>query len=361
MGSFSPLPFTSLLFMSICKDSSDNHFAFFAFLFLGDGLDQCLVHDWETELNRHKYSVTPHCFRGSSHFRGDVVPVCFSVQLLSRVWLFATPWAAAHQASMSITNSRSLPKLMSIELVMPSNHLILCHPLLLLPSIFPSIRIFSNESFLHIRWPEYWSFSFNISPSIEHSGLISFRMDWIDLLAVQGTLKSLLQHRSSKASILQCSTFFIVQLSHPYRILGKPESWLDGPLLYVFKLLQFFSLLFLSPFPWLSQSCSWGLPQFSLIYVIPQIRTHPLCLYTKDTPLTQCNWIKRYLFKFIDASRELLHRWESREHGAPFPGTCDLPATGPLESLPSTSLLDHSLLLCVYSLLASYLESPPIF
>ena len=123
-----------------------------------------------------------------------------SVLSLSRVRLFATPWTTAHQASLSITNSWSLPKLMSIESVMPSNHLILCHPLLLLPSIFPSISVFSNESALHIRWPKYWSFSFKISPSNEHPGLISFRMDWLDLLAVQGTLKSLLQHHSSKAS-----------------------------------------------------------------------------------------------------------------------------------------------------------------
>ena len=129
------------------------------------------------------------------------------------VLLFATPWTAAHQASLSITNSRSLPKLMSIRLVMPSNHIILCCPLLLLPSIFPSIRVFSNESALHIRWPKYRSFSFNISPSNEHPGLISFRMDWLDLLAVQGTLKSF-QHHSSKASIW-CSAFFTVQLSHP--------------------------------------------------------------------------------------------------------------------------------------------------
>ena len=124
-------------------------------------------------------------------------------------------WIAALQASLSITNCRSLPKPMSIELVMPFNHLILCRPLLLPPSIFPSIRVFSNESILHIRWPKYWSFSFSISPSNEHPGLISFRMDWLDLLAVQGTLKSLLQHHSSKASIHRCSAFFIVQLSHP--------------------------------------------------------------------------------------------------------------------------------------------------
>ena len=138
-----------------------------------------------------------------------------SVQSLSRVQLFATPWTAAHQASLSITNSRSLLKPMSVELVMPSNHLILCHPLLP-PSIFPSISIFSNESVLRIRWPKYWSFSFSISPSNEYSELISFRMDCLDLLAVQGTLKSLLQHHSSKASILRHSAFFIVQLSHLY-------------------------------------------------------------------------------------------------------------------------------------------------
>ena len=132
-----------------------------------------------------------------------------------------TPWTAARQASLSIINSWSLLKLMSIELVMPSNHLILCCPLLLLPSIFPSIRIFSNESVLPIRWPKYWSFSFSTSPSNEYSGLISFRMDRLDLLAVQGTLKSLLQHHSSKASILQHSAFFIVQLSHPYMTPGK--------------------------------------------------------------------------------------------------------------------------------------------
>ena len=144
-----------------------------------------------------------------------------SVQLLSRVQLFVTPWSAACQASLSITNSWSLLKLMYIESVMPSNHLILCRPLLLLPSIFPSIRVFSKESVLCIRWPKYWSFSSSISPSNEYSGLISFRMDWLDLLAVQGTLKSLLQHYSSKASILQCSAFFIVQLLHPYTTTGK--------------------------------------------------------------------------------------------------------------------------------------------
>ena len=142
--------------------------------------------------------------------------VLSSVESLSRVWLFVTPWIAACQASLSITNSQSLFKLMSIELVMPSNHLILCHPFLLLPSIFPSIRVFSNESVLHISWPKIWRFS--ISPSNEYLGLISFRIDWFYLLAVQGTLKSLLQHHSSKASILWRSAFFTVQLLHPYII-----------------------------------------------------------------------------------------------------------------------------------------------
>ena len=144
-----------------------------------------------------------------------------SVQSLSRVRLFATPWIAARQASLSITNSQSLLKLMSIESVMPSSYLIFCRPLLLLPPIPPSIRVFSSESALHIRWPKYWSFSFSISPSNEHPGLISFRMDWLDLLAVQGTLKSLLQYHSSKASIFWCSAFFTVQLSHPYMTTGK--------------------------------------------------------------------------------------------------------------------------------------------
>ena len=143
-------------------------------------------------------------------------------QLLSCVWLFATPWTAARQASLSITNSQSSLKLMSIKSVMPSSHLIPWDPLLLPPSIFPSIRVFSNESVLHIRWwPKYWSFSFSLSSSNEYSGLISFRMDWLDLLAVQGTLKSLLQHHSSKSSIFRCLAFFIVPLSHPYMTTGK--------------------------------------------------------------------------------------------------------------------------------------------
>ena len=155
-------------------------------------------------------------------FINSCVPQIFSsVQSLCCVQLFETPWTAARQASLSITDSRSLLRLMSIKSVMPSNHLILCHPLLLLPSVFPNIRIFSKESVLYFRWPKYWSFSFSISLSNEYSGLISFRNDWLDLLAVQRTLKSLLQHHSSKASVLQCSAFFMVQLSHPYMTTGK--------------------------------------------------------------------------------------------------------------------------------------------
>ena len=153
-------------------------------------------------------------------FLNTTVPFS-SVQSLSRVRLLTTPWTAAHQASLFFTNSWNLLKLKSTKLVMPSNHLILCGPLLLLPPIPPSIRVFSNESVLHIRWPKYWIFSFSISPSNEYSGLISFRMDWLNLLVVQGTLKTPLQHHSSKASVLWCSAFFVVQLSHPYMTTGK--------------------------------------------------------------------------------------------------------------------------------------------
>ena len=157
-----------------------------------------------------------------------------SVQLLSRVRLFVTPWITACQASLSITNSWSSPRLTSIESVMPSSHLILCRPLLLLPPISPSIRVFSNESTLRMRWLKYWTFSFSIIPSKEHPGLISFSMDWLNLLAVQGTLKSLLQHHSSKAWILQLSAFFTVQLSHPYMTTGKTIALtrLDEPLFW---------------------------------------------------------------------------------------------------------------------------------
>ena len=154
----------------------------------------------------------------------DIVSQFSSVQLLSRVRLFATPWTTAPQASLSITSSQSLPKLMSIELVMPSSHLILCCPLLFLPPTPPSIRVFSSESALHVRWPKYQNFSLSISPFNEHPGLI-FRMDWLDLLAAQGTLKSVLQHHSSKASIFESSAFFTVQLSHPYMTTGKTIAW----------------------------------------------------------------------------------------------------------------------------------------
>ena len=154
-------------------------------------------------------------------YTGQIKQSHQSVQSLRHVWLFATPWTATQQASLSTTNSQSLLKLISVESVMPCNYLILCHPLLLLPPIPPSIRVFSNESTLRMRRPKYWSFSFSISPSKEIPGLISFRMDWVDLLAVQGTLKSLLQHHSSKASILRHSAFFMAQLSHPYMTTGK--------------------------------------------------------------------------------------------------------------------------------------------
>ena len=175
---------------------------------------------------------------------------CLVAQLLSHVQLFVILWTTAHQASLSFTISQSLLKLMSIESVMPSNHLILCCLLLLLPSIFPSIRVFSKELALHIMWPKYWSFSFNISPSNDHSGLISFRMDWLDLLAVQGTRKSLLQHHSSKASILQCSAFFMVQLSHPYMSIGKTialtrQTFVGKVMSLLFNMLSRFVIAFL--------------------------------------------------------------------------------------------------------------------
>ena len=171
-------------------------------------------------------------------------------QSLSCVRLFATPWTAARQASLSITNSQSPPKPMSIESVRPSNHLILCRPFLLLPSTFPSIRVFRNESALHIRWPKYWSFSFNISPSNEHPRLISFRMDWLDLLSVQGTLKSLLQYHTSKASILWYSAFFVVQLSHPHMTTRKTialtrRTFVDKVMSLLFNILSRLVITFL--------------------------------------------------------------------------------------------------------------------
>ena len=176
---------------------------------------------WGSAVN---FAIRYYFWTAQWHFVEIQIYVILSVQF-SRSFVSdsATPWTGAHQASLFITNSRSLPNLMSIELVMPSNHLILCWPLFL-PSVFPSIRVFSNESALHIRWPKYWSFSFNISPSNEHPGLISFRMDWLDLLATQGTLRSLLQHHSSKAWILLLSAVFIVQLLHPYMTTGKTTA-----------------------------------------------------------------------------------------------------------------------------------------
>ena len=190
-------------------------------------------------------------FGHSRHITQITVKTCFqfsSIQSLHQVWLFGTPWTAARQVSLSITNSWSLLKLMSIELVIPSNHLILCHPLLFLPSIFPSIRVFSNES-VHIRWPKYCSFSFSISPSNEYLRLISFRMDWLDLLAVQGTLEGL-EHHSAKASILQHSAFFIVQLSHPYMTTGKTitltrQTFVSKVMSLLFNMLSRLAIVFL--------------------------------------------------------------------------------------------------------------------
>ena len=173
-----------------------------------------------------------------------ILGVFSSVLLLSDVRLFATPWTAALQASLSITSSQSLLKLMSVESVIPTNHLILCHPLFLPPSIFPNIRVFSSESVLCIRWPKYWSFSFSISPSNEYSGLISFRIDWFDLLGVQGILKSLLQHHSSKASILKLSASSIVQLSHPYMTTGKTIAFTRQTFVFCNLCCRVMSLLF---------------------------------------------------------------------------------------------------------------------
>ena len=198
-----------------------------------------------------------------------------SVQSLSHVRLFAIPWTTACQASLSITNSWSLPKFMCIESMMPSNHLILCRSLLLLPSILPSIRVFSNESALQIRWSKYWSFSFNMSPSNEHPGLISFRMDWLDLLKVQGTLKSLFQHHSSKASILLCSAFFILQLSHPYITTGKTIALTRWT--FVGKLMSLlFNMLSRLVITFLPRSkhllISWLQSPFAVILEPPQIK-----------------------------------------------------------------------------------------
>ena len=201
---------------------------------------------------------------------------CSSVQLLSRVRLFVIPWITARQASLSITDSQSPPKPVTIKSVMPSNHLILCRPLLLLPSIFPSIRVFSDESALLIRWPKYWSFSFNISPSNEHRGLISYRMDWLDLLAIQGTLKSLLQHHSSKASILWLSAFCIVQFSHPYMTTGitialTRRTFVDKVMFLLFNMLSRLVITFLP-----RSKClliSWLQPPCAVILEPPKIKS----------------------------------------------------------------------------------------
>ena len=209
----------------------------------------------------HKHQWLPHLYVDSS--------VQFSHSVVSDS---VTPWTPAHQASLSITNSQSLLKLMSIESVMPFSHLTLCFPLILPPSIFPSIRVFSNESALHIRWPEYWSFSFNISPSNEHPGLISFRMDWLDLLAVQGTLKSLLQNHSSKASVFWLSGFFIVQLSHPYMTTRKTIAltrwtFVGKVMSLLFKTLSRLVIIFL-PRSMLTVAC------FYCIFLSPIISSH---------------------------------------------------------------------------------------
>ena len=207
--------------------------------------------------------------------------VSHSVQSLSRVRLFVTPWIAARQASLPITNSRSSLRLTSTESVMPSSHLILCGPLLLLPPIPPSIRVFSNESTLHMRWTKYWSFSFSISLSNEHLGLISFRMDWLDLLAAQGTLKSLLQHHSSKASVLQCSAFFTVQLSYPYTTTGKTialtrRTFVDKVMSLLFNMLSRLVITFLPRSKHLL--ISWLQSPSAVIFGAPKIKCNTSAL-----------------------------------------------------------------------------------
>ena len=216
-----------------------------------------------------------------------------SVQLLSRVRLFATPWTAAHQASLSITNSLSPPKPMSIESVIPSNHLILCGPLLVLPPVFPSIRIFSNESALCIRWPKYWSFSFNISPSNEHPGLISFRMDWLDLFSVQVTLKSLLQYHSSKESIIQHSAFFIVLLSHPYM---TRQTFVGKVMSLLFNMMSRLVITFLPRSKHLL--ISWLQSPSAVIFEPPKNKSQPLFLHIMI--LNKCWLVLSYcIFSFV--------------------------------------------------------------
>ena len=217
-----------------------------------------------------------------------------SVQSLSHVLLFAIPWIAARQASLSITNSRSLLKFMSIKLVMPSSHLILCRPLLLLSPVLPSIRVFSNESTLRMRWPKYWSFSFSISPSNEHPGLISFRMDWLYLLAVQGTLKSFIQH-SSKTAILPCSAFFTVQLSHPYMTTGKTISLTRRT--FVGKVMSMLCNMLLRLVITKHLLISWLQSPSTVILEPPKIKS--------DTLFTVSPSISHYIYLFILVSLEI--------------------------------------------------------
>ena len=217
-----------------------------------------------------------------------------SVQSLNHVQLFVTAWTSAHQASLSTTNSQSSPKPMSIELVMPSNHLVLCCPPFLLPSIFPSIRVFSNESALCIRWPKYWNFSFSINPFNEYSGLISFRMDWLDLLAVQGTLKSLLQQHSSKASILWRSAFFVVQLSHPYMTTGKTialtrRTFVDKVMFLLFNMRSRLVITFLPRSKYLL--ISWLQSPTAVILEPKKIKSDTVPLFSHLSPMKWWDWM----------------------------------------------------------------------
>ena len=222
---------------------------------------------------------------------------------------FVTPWTAAYQASLSITNSWSLLKLMSVELVMPSNHLILCHPLLLLPSIFPRIGFFSKESVIPIRWPKYWTFSFSISPSNEYSGLISLRIDWFDFLAVQGTLKSLLQHHSSKASILYRSAFFMVQLSHAYMTTGKTidlTKWLT----YTWSILQKFKFNYTSKV----HSSKASILQHSAFFIVQL--SHPYMTIGKTIALTRWTFVDKVMFLLFNMLSKVGHSFSSKEQAS---------------------------------------------
>ena len=236
-----------------------------------------------------------------------------SVQLLSRVQLFETPWTAARQASLSITNSRSLCKLMSIESVMPSNRLILCRHLLLLPSIFPSIRVFSNESVLCIRWPRYWSFSFSISPFNEYSGLISFRIDWLDLLAVLGTSKNLLQHHSSKVSILWHSAFFTVQLSHPYMTTGKTVRRVSAPRFFVSSQ-QRFGVMDIKA-PWAGALRSWTDRVIALREISVTVQCYSSILFRREQENSSSRHEGTSIQRCKEKSTPLHGRERERERG----------------------------------------------